>query len=273
MSKLISGVALKYTGGPIDYIVIFDWATGVNIANIKPVANGDWSYAYKKEMVCGITYVANNHKPLTHGPYFFEGISFVKSGYLALIAATKTDYDIYDVTKTNNPKWIENFSEVADIGLFNYKKGNGPTQFPYRTKIIDQFNIDWHLYVKSYLEEFVGNDLVCTLELLSESENVLFALKVGRLADYTIALWYGNSLNSLVRAPTGGATSYTVVDGTITFTPSSVIFTKSAISGSYLIESFTKQVDISSAEKVRVSTYANINGMYDQAFCILKVVS
>lgn len=271
--KSVSGVALKYEGGPIDYLSIFEWDTGDVYQTIKPNQNGEWIFNHTASLVCGITYIANDHKPLTHGPYLFEGVNFIKSGYIALVAVTKTPYDQYDVTNTGSPTWVSDFSQVVDIGLFNYKNIDAPVQFPYMQKTIEQFNPNWNIYIKSYLDEYNNNDLTVTFEILSQQDDVLFALKVGRVSDYTIGLWYGDSLSTLIKAPTGGAKNYTVVDGNLTFSPNSIVFTKSDIVGNYMIESFTKSANLSNADKIRVSTYADIKGVYDQAFCVMKIIS
>lgn len=69
--SVISGVAERYDGLPVDYVSIFNWSDGKCIAQVVPDALGNWSFIYNKDLNCGITYVADGCEPLTHGAYVF----------------------------------------------------------------------------------------------------------------------------------------------------------------------------------------------------------
>lgn len=71
MSK-IEGKAKKYDGGPVDYVLLFDWATGDHIGTSTPDTAGNWSFNPITDINCGITYVADGCEPITHGAYQFE---------------------------------------------------------------------------------------------------------------------------------------------------------------------------------------------------------
>ena len=89
MSK-IAGNAKKYNGAKVDYIMLFDWATGDEITVIPPNEDGSWEYEYFAEMKIGITYVADGCKPISHGAYFFEAdiSGAFTSGFLLLSYAS-----------------------------------------------------------------------------------------------------------------------------------------------------------------------------------------
>lgn len=72
----INGVAKRYDGLPIDYVLIFNWSNGKCIAQVKPDAQGNWSYNYSVDLNIGVTYVADGCEPITHGAY-----TFVATGY------------------------------------------------------------------------------------------------------------------------------------------------------------------------------------------------
>lgn len=70
MSKIV-GKAKRYNGNPIDYVLIFDWATGEEIDTVIPAANGDWKYEYYGTLKVGFVYVGDGCEPIAHGPYDF----------------------------------------------------------------------------------------------------------------------------------------------------------------------------------------------------------
>lgn len=71
----IEGVAKRYDDLPIDYVLIFDWGTGKEIAVVKPDIEGNWSYKYFGQLSVGIAYVSEGCEPITHGGYDFIGES------------------------------------------------------------------------------------------------------------------------------------------------------------------------------------------------------
>ncbi|WP_333614303.1 LamG domain-containing protein [Psychrobacter sp.] len=68
----IKGIAQRYDGGRADYVLIFDWVTGRCLSTVVPSRDGSWSYTYYSNINCGITYVSDGCKPVTHGSYYFE---------------------------------------------------------------------------------------------------------------------------------------------------------------------------------------------------------
>lgn len=67
----INGKVKRFDGTAIDYVSIFQWKTGKCLAQIVPDSAGNWSFDYDKNMIVGITYVADGCEPITHGPYEF----------------------------------------------------------------------------------------------------------------------------------------------------------------------------------------------------------
>lgn len=67
----INGRAKRYDGNPIDYLLIFGWATGQCISKRIPDAAGNWSFEYNTNMLVGINYISDGCEPVTHGPYEF----------------------------------------------------------------------------------------------------------------------------------------------------------------------------------------------------------
>lgn len=65
----ITGRAKRYDGTAIDYVSIFQWKTGKCLAQIVPDSAGNWSFDYDKNMIVGITHIADGCEPITHGAY------------------------------------------------------------------------------------------------------------------------------------------------------------------------------------------------------------
>lgn len=72
---VITGTALRYDDAPVDYVILFDWATGNFLKRINPNALGVWQYTYYDTINIGITYSSNGCQPLTHGGYTFEWVN------------------------------------------------------------------------------------------------------------------------------------------------------------------------------------------------------
>ena len=101
--SVIEGKAKKYDGTAIDYVLLFDWASGGYVGKSVPDASGNWQYEYVKDLNVGITYVADGCEPITHGAYqFIAEVVIMTSGFLFLSYSTSGGryYPAYDVTKT-----------------------------------------------------------------------------------------------------------------------------------------------------------------------------
>lgn len=70
----INGVAKRYNGNAIDYVLLFDWISGKCIGKCVSDLVGNWSFDYYVNLNIGITYVADGCEPITHGSYQFIGI-------------------------------------------------------------------------------------------------------------------------------------------------------------------------------------------------------
>lgn len=68
----ITGNATVASGGPIDVVRVFNWPTGDLAAIATPNESGDWTATIETTGDYGITYIAEGHQPITHGPYFIE---------------------------------------------------------------------------------------------------------------------------------------------------------------------------------------------------------
>lgn len=74
MSK-ITGKAKRFDGTNVDYVLIFDWATGKQLDVVIPNTSGAWSYSYYRDIKVGFLYIADGCEPIAHGAYEFLGIN------------------------------------------------------------------------------------------------------------------------------------------------------------------------------------------------------
>lgn len=68
----ITGNATVASGGPIDAVRVFEWPTGALAAIATPDESGNWTATIETTGDYGVTYIAEGHQPITHGPYFIE---------------------------------------------------------------------------------------------------------------------------------------------------------------------------------------------------------
>ena len=90
----ISGVAKRYDGLPVDYVLVFDWVTGDRLGTSVPDNNGNWSHNYYFDLRCGITYVSDGCEPITHGAYFFEAKSAFKWWRIINITVRTSEFPV-----------------------------------------------------------------------------------------------------------------------------------------------------------------------------------
>lgn len=64
-----SGNATVVGGGPIDRVLLFEWGTGNLVQIIAPDSVGAWAATPPLPGQYGLTYIADGHQPITHGPY------------------------------------------------------------------------------------------------------------------------------------------------------------------------------------------------------------
>lgn len=88
----INGIAKRYDELPVDYVTIFDWATGDVISNIKPNAQGSWEYQHFNNLNCGITYVSDGCEPATHGAYIFKASNDIHWNNVSLLLHLDDNY-------------------------------------------------------------------------------------------------------------------------------------------------------------------------------------
>lgn len=247
--SLIAGNAKKYSGAQIDYVIIFDWATGSHMQVIAPDPSGAWEYEYFRDMLIGITYVADGCKPISHGPYDFKAEYVPISGFILVsMAGMRRDNSgfMLDKTLVDYATWETNFSQTIDIGLFNMKYGSG--SLPWQQKVIDMFDVNWRLRLYGNNGYGASDKFKWTFEVLDIDDNVLFALKAQDTGTYRSSLMYGRNLQSLVAATTLG--SYPKTNGILSFSNSVATYTSN--SGSNLNQSFTYAADFTLARKIRV---------------------
>lgn len=67
--EMVSGTALKSSGGPVDYVRAFIWPDGPTASITAPNSSGEWLLDLGVSVPFGITYVADGCAPITHGPY------------------------------------------------------------------------------------------------------------------------------------------------------------------------------------------------------------
>jgi len=247
----LQGNAKKYNGAAIDYVLIFDWATGAYIGTANPDVSGVWRFDYFNDLHCGITYVADGCEPITHGAYNFIAENALE-GYLFMLRAQSGGYFAgYDVNATSNPNWDLEFGITKDIGVFNYvyslSKIDVQTSTP--PTIINEFDINWVLSI-SFRNTAADRDThTATLELLDAENNVLAAIKSETDNARSSGLWYGTSLSSMTKAAKSSTATYT--SGKLKFNGGRITYTNDAPSG--FNRSFVLDVDIRAAKKIRVS--------------------
>ena len=263
--SVLQGNAKKYNGDSIDYVLIFDWATGECIGKAVPDSAGVWTFDYFTDLLCGITYVADGCEPITHGAYAFVAADVVY-GYLALVVASTTYDAMYDKTAVSHPDWANNFEKVLELGLHNYQHNAGTAIATSKTKIVDIFDINWQLEAFGYVGHRATDEASLTLELLDENLAVLAAIKIASVGNYrNTAVWYGSTLNSLVRVPFSGSYDYGVVQGVLSFKNNAIYYTNTWTNGGTWTPSFEFAADISRSVKLRVtssakSTSSTVNG-------------
>lgn len=247
----VEGRAKKFNGAAIDYVSIFDWGDGKCIDQITPDASGIWQYNYAKNLVVGITYVANGCEPITHGPYTFEYIgNQISSGFLLLKLAGSGGYyyDAWDKTATSSTLWSENFSQTIDIALLDSVFSGSTAVVDYSSKIIDLFDLNWVLEIRGSSSAGSDDTHLLTLELLSAEDVVVAAIKSGSDGSKSSGLWYGKDLDSLIK--TGKSGSNVSTQGQLSFTGNTITYTNKRSSN--FNNSFSFSIDISSAVKIRV---------------------
>ena len=67
----LTGNATTSAGMAVDLVRIFEWPAGKMVAAEQPSITGDWGSA-QPPGVYGITYIATDCQPVTHGPYTVE---------------------------------------------------------------------------------------------------------------------------------------------------------------------------------------------------------
>lgn len=251
--SVIEGKAKRYDGTAIDYVLLFDWASGGYVGKSVPDAAGNWRYEYVNDLNVGITYVADGCEPITHGAYqFIAEIVTMTSGFLFLSYSTSGGryYPRYDVTKTTEPTWTEYFAQTKDIALISYNHTAGaPATTTLQEKTINNFDLSWNLLVFGYNNAAPSDSHLMTLEVLDGSDNVLFALKSAKDA-YGSGLWYGKTMQSLTKGSSDGSASI-FTSGTLSFAAGRVTYTNS-LANNYN-NSFIYNVDLSNARKIRVA--------------------
>lgn len=251
----LQGNAKRYNGTPIDYVLIFDWATGAFIGKSIPDATGVWSFEYTANLLCGITYVADGCEPITHGAYVFEGVTrAIPSGFLLLsMAQSGRFYNPYwDISATAEPTWSENFEYVQDVLLYNTISVRGIANIAYSSKVIDSFNINWVLQLMAVARTASSDIALLTLEFMDASDNVIAAIKSSGYSESKTTLWYGLSLDNMTNAGSTGVNPRTY--GDLSFTNTTVTYNN--ISGGDFNNSFYFNADMARVRKVRVASEA-----------------
>ena len=252
--SVLQGNAKKFNGAAIDYVLIFDWITGAYIGVSTPNGSGVWTFDYRTDLLCGITYVADGCEPITHGPYLFTAEN-VLQGHLFICKARSSGYSEFDdVNATSNSFWERRFSSTKDIGVFDYAYSLSSIDVSVATPptIINQFDLNWVLDFECWNSSSNRDTHKMTFELLDIDDNVLFAIKSETDGTRSSGLWYGRSLVSMNKAVKVG--TQTSTQGLLSFDGGKVVYTNNQ-SGSYN-NSFWYNVDIRSAVKLRVSGQA-----------------
>lgn len=126
----ISGVARRYDGLPVDYVLVFNWVTGDCLGTYVPDNNGNWSHNYYFDLRCGITYVSDGCEPITHGAYFFEAQVEFKWWRIINITVRKADVHVRSAAELrfiNNGGYVSNEPSRGFSESFfnqNYLAGN-----------------------------------------------------------------------------------------------------------------------------------------------------
>lgn len=249
----ISSIALTDNNEAADYVSLFNWDNGANIVTLTPSALGHWTYTPPFNMTCGVTYVHRRAVPVTHGPYEILGKygATITSGYLYMVYASSGGSYVkqYDKTATDEPNWKDNFEQVLDIGLLEYRHGNSSVTIENFKKVIDIFYFGWKLHIYGGNGTWYNDTHTWTFEILDSNDNVLAALKSQGDGTFRSGLWYGVNLQNMTKAPQ--TASYPYTSGDVTFTNNSIVHVSR--NESTTNRSFIFNVDISQAAKIRLS--------------------
>lgn len=186
-----------------------------------------------------------------------------ESGYiLAAVAGSSTAS--MDYTKTGNPTWAEDFGQTIDIGLFASKPTNPGDTGVLPAKTINQFSI-YDTLTLTFLNGNWNPDYAeMDMEFLRADESVVAAVRSTYRSAYALRMQYGSSLASLANAPSTG--SYPWINGNLTFTPDSMVWTSTATSNTHLPWSFSapfSEVVAVRFSRVRAaSSYSSPGGAY-----------
>lgn len=251
---VITGNATRFdNGGPVDYIMIFDWETGSRIGNGSLTSTGEWTFKHNTSIVCGITYVADGLAPVTHGPYsFVETAPVMKSGYVLISYGVPQKYydAIFDVS-IQGPLWDDNFADFAAMNVYDYRV-NANTLVP--TTTIEYFNMLQTYKIMS--RSWGSGTYQLLLEFLDVNDNIVAVIKAATKDSSSSGLYYSTNGTSFNAGVNSDWASYP--EGIISFTDSQLIFTNTHLGGSY-VGSFSFAVDVLNIVKIRVSGSSSIS--------------
>lgn len=162
-------------------------------------------------------------------------------------------------TNTSSAKWAENFSQTIDIGLFAAKATNPGDTGVQATKTINLFSIrdKWRIHCLNGSWSADQADL--DVEFLRNDGSVVAALRSIYRSTYALRMQYGSSLQALTGAGTLG--SYPEINGTLTFTASSMAWTPATSNNNHTAWTFSAPFsEVTAVRFSRVRAYSSYNG-------------
>lgn len=150
----------------------------------------------------------------------------------------------------NNPTDSVYFGEYGSDGLFKLNYGVGAQDTGIQATKTITFKRITQLYLGAQNSNWVNDAVYGNFEFLDSLDNVICALKVSYMANYTTKLEYGANLSSLTEAPIIGTYR---VRGYINFESGLLRYTKDTVPDGVRYGNFTYACNALSIVKVRVS--------------------
>lgn len=188
---------------------------GINATRIHTTGrNGDLQWYDEKAAIFQRVF-EGRRSPITFG--------FLAVGEGVLLPST--------FPELNSAEGGANFTQTLGVGAFQYEEFSSSADFPVQSATIS-FDSSWTLELRAHNENSdagIGNTYSIKIEFLDVSGGVLFVVRSSSSVEGQCRCFYGPSESELTTAGfEAGVFQYTY--GELTFTPTSIIFTKGVTS-------------------------------------------
>ncbi|MBB2775614.1 UNVERIFIED_ORG: hypothetical protein HNP28_000902 [Comamonas terrigena] len=185
------------------------------------------------------------------------------SGYIVAAVAGSNTGDL-DYANTSVGTWEAAFGQTIGIGLFASAPTNPGDTGVLPIKTINQFSIYDSLDIAARNGTWNPDYAEMDMEFLRADATVVAAVRSTYRAAYSLRMRYGSSLASLADAPFAG--SYPGIGGTLTFTPTSMVWANDSPTNNHLswsfYASFSDVVAVRFSRVRAASSYSSAGGAY-----------